>query len=326
MKVQITKVATLIVLAAVILPFSATVYAAWQPSKPVEFVVAWPAGGGTDVLARTVASIVETEKLAPVPIVVVNKPGGSAMVAQGYVVGKKGDPHILMATSWTLTAVPVLENLPLSVTLLTPIARFFLDEQLYYVRSDSPYKSIKDLVNAAKRAPGSIKVAGGVIGGEDHVTNVLLEAAAGIKTNYITFRGGGDIIREVLGGHVDVGILNPSEAAAQYEAKKMLPLAVASRNRLPGMPEVPTFREEGYDVVFEEFQRGVAAPPGIPSEVAAYYVDLMTRVTQTARWRTYVKENMVTPALLTGKEFGDYMRKQEEMIRKVLTPLGLVKQ
>jgi putative tricarboxylic transport membrane protein len=326
MKAQITKVATLIVLAAVIPLFSATVYAAWQPLKPVEFVVPWPAGGGTDVFARTVAAIVETEKLAAVPLVVVNKVGGNAMVAQSYVLGKKGDPHILEANAWTLTMVPVMENLPLSVTLLTPIARMFLDEQLYWVKWDSPFKSIKDLVNAAKKAPGTVKVAGVVIGSEDHVTNIIFETAAGIKTNYIAFRGGGDIMRELLGGHVDAAILNPSEAVSQQEAKLVRPLAVASTKRLPGMPDVPTFREEGYDVVFEEFQRGVTAPPGIPPEVANYYVDLMRRVTETPKWKTFLKENMVTPAFLGGKEYGDYIKRQEDMVRKVLTPLGLVKQ
>lgn len=222
--------------------------------------------------------------------------------------------------------VSVMEKLPLSVTLLTPIARLLLDEQLYWVKWDSPYKSIKDLVNAAKKAPGSIKVAGVVIGSEDHVTNILFETAAGIKANYIPYRGGGDIMRELLGGHVDVGILNPSEAVSQYEAKMVRPLAVASQKRLPGMPEVPTFREEGYDVVFEEFQRGVAAPPGIPPEAANYYVDLMRRVTETPRWKAFVKENMVTPAFLAGKEFGEYMQKQEDMVKRVFTPLGLIKQ
>ncbi len=302
------------------------VAAAWQPTKPVEFVVAWAAGGGTDVLVRTLAGIVESEKLAPVPFVVVNKVGGNAMVAQTYVLGKKGDPHVLMATAWILTMVPVTEKLPLNATLLTPIARLLLDEQLYWVKADSPYKSIKDVVNAAKKAPGSVKVAGVVIGSEDHVTNAIFETAAGIKTNYIAFKNGGDIMREVLGGHVDVGIMNPSEAMAQYEGKLVRPLAVASRNRLPGLSGVPTFKEEGYDVVFEEFQRGVAAPPAISPDAANYYIDLMRRVTETAKWKAFIKENWMTPAVLPGKEFGDYIKAQEETVRRVLTPLGLVKQ
>jgi putative tricarboxylic transport membrane protein len=327
MRARIFGVSVLFSLAIALLIFPAAVQAAWQPSKPIEFVVAWQAGGGSDILARTVASIIETEKLAPVPIVVVNKVGGNTAVAQSYVHGKKGDPHILIVTAWGLTAVPVLQKLPeISVTQLTPITRFFMDEQLYYVLWDSPYKSIRDLVAAAKKSPGSIKMGGGVVGDEDHITNLLFEQAAGITTNFISFGGGGGIMREVLGGHVDAGILNPSEGAAQYEAKKVRPLAVASRKRLPGMPEVPTFTEEGINFVFEEFQRGVAAPPAIAPEAANYYVDLMRRMMQTSKWQAFVKANVVTPAVLEGKEFGEYLRRQEELVRQVYTPLGLVKQ
>jgi putative tricarboxylic transport membrane protein len=306
--------------------FSAPVQAAWQPSKPVEFVVPWAAGGGSDVIARTVTAIAGEEKLAPVPLVVVNKVGGSAMTGLTYVLGKKGDPHTLSFVAWTNLVAPIMEKLPFRVTDLTPIARYLLDEQLYCVQASSPYKSIRDLVSAAKKTPGAIKVGGVVIGGEDHVTNIVLENAAGIKLNYIVFRGGGDIMRELLGGHVDVAILNPSEAVAQLEAKKIRPLAVASRKRLSGMPDVPTFKEEGYDVVYESFFRGVSAAPAIPAEVAEYYVELMRRVTQTPKWQAYIKENMVTSAFMGGKEFGDYLLAQEEMGKRILTPLGLIKQ
>jgi len=325
MKVQITKVATLIVLAAVILPFSATVYAAWQPAKPVEFVVPWPAGGGADIIARTVAGIVETEKLAPVPIVVVNKVGGGGVSGLSYVIGKPGDPHILIANTLALVTMPIAEKLSLSIRQLTPIARFFIDEQLLYVQWASPFKSLGDLVTAARKAPGGVRIGGGPIAHEDSLTNILFESAAGIRLNYIVFRGGGDIMRELLGGHVDVAWLNPSEAVAQQEAKKVRPLAVASRNRVPGMPQVPTFREEGLDVVFESFLRGVAAPPGIAPEVAAYYVELMRRVTQTPKWQAFIKDSMVTPAFLGGKEYGDYLQTQEELARQWLVQLGVLK-
>jgi putative tricarboxylic transport membrane protein len=299
--------------------------AAWEPSKPVEFVVPWAAGGGSDVVARTVAGIVETEKLAPVPLVVVNKVGGNAMVALSYVYGKKGDPHTLMFAAWTNLMVPVMEKLPQGLRDFTPVARFVLDEQLLYVVESSPYKSLKDFVEAAKKSPNNIKVGGVVIGSEDHVVNALFEAAAGIKLNYIVFRSGADIMRELLGAHVDAAWLNPSEAVAQQEAKKIRPLAVASQKRLPGMPNVPTFKDEGFDVVFDSHFRGMVAAPGMPAEAAAYYVDLSRRVTQTAKWQSYIKETMVTPAFIGGKEFGDYLGRQEEMIRRTLTSLGLIK-
>lgn len=325
MGAPMTKAGVFLALTIVMPFFPAMAHAAWEPSKPMEYVVPWAAGGGSDVVARSVAGIVETEKLAPVPLVVVNKVGGNAMVALSYVMSKKGDPHTLMFAAWTNMMVPVMEKLPHGLRDFTPIARFVIDEQLLYVHWDSPYKSLKDLVNAAKKAPGTVKVAGVVIGSEDHVVNALFEAAAGIKMNYIVFRGGGDIVRELLGGHVDAAWLNPSEAVAQQEAKKIRPLAVASQKRLPGMPDAPTFKEEGFDVVFDSHFRGMVGAPGLPPEVAAYYVDLMRRVTQTARWQLYVNQNMVTPAFMGGKEFGDYLVKQEELIKRTLTSLGLLK-
>lgn len=297
----------------------------WEPSRPVEFVVPWAAGGGSDVVARTVAGVVEVEKLAPAPLVVVNKVGGNAMVALSYVHGKKGDPHTLMFAAWTNLMVPVMEKLPQGLKDFTPIARMVLDEQLLYVTWDSPYKSLKDLVAAAKKSPNNIRVAGVVIGSEDHVVDALFQAAAGIKLNYIVFRSGADIMRELLGGHVELAWLNPSEAVAQQEAKKIRPLAVASQKRLPGMPDVPTFKEEGFDVVFDSHFRGMVGAPGMPADAAAYYVGLMKRVTQTPKWQSYLKETMVTPAFMGGKEFGDYLQRQEELIRRTLTSLNLLK-
>jgi len=325
MKAQCPWRAALWMLVVVIPLVPVTGHAAWEPAKPVEFVVPWAAGGGSDVVARTVAGIVEVDKLAPVPLVVVNKVGGNAMAALSYVYGKKGDPYSLMFAAWTNLMVPVMEKLPQSLKDFTPVARYVLDEQLLYVRWDSPYKSVKDLVDAAKKAPGTVRVAGVVIGSEDHVVNALFEEAAGIRVNYIVFRGGGDIMREILGGHVEAGWLNPSEGIAQQEAKKARPLAVASQKRLPGMPDVPTFKDEGFDVVFDSHFRGVVAAPGIPAEAATYHVELMRRVTQSPRWQSYLQQTMVTPAFLGGKEFGDYMARQEDLIRRTLTSLGLMK-
>ena len=111
-----------------------------------------------------------------------------------------------------------------------------------------------------------------------------------------------------------------------YAVKKIRPLGVASKARLPGvMADVPTFREQGFDVVFDSHFRGVTAPPDIPAETAAYYVDLMKRVTQTAKWDKYIKDTMVIPAFLGGKEFGDYLRNSESLVRKLMDIPGVMK-
>ena len=313
-----------LLLAACLVP--AAGFAAWQPQRPVQYIIPWAAGGGSDIIARQVVSIIETEKLAPVPFVVENKVGGNAMVALNYLIGKKGDPHTLMFATWTNLAVPLLEKIPYSLKDTTPVARYLLDEQMLWVPWNSPHKTLKDLVAAAKKAPNSIKLSGASIGSEDHFVDALFQNVAGIKLNYIVFRGGAEAVLALLGGHVDGAWLNPSEATDHYAVKKIRPLAVASQNRLPGaMADVPTFKEQGFDVIFDSHFRGVVAAPGIQPEVQAYYVDLMKRVTLTAKWDKYIKETMVVPAFLGGREFGDYLKNGEEMVRKLMVLPGVMK-
>jgi putative tricarboxylic transport membrane protein len=313
-----------VLIAVCLLP--AVGFPAWQPSRPVQYIVPWAAGGGSDIIARQVVAIIELEKLSPVPFVVENRVGGNAMVALSHVMGKKGDPHTLMFATWTNLAVPLMEKIPYSLKDVTPIALYLVDEQMIWVPWNSPYKSLKDMVAASIKAPNSIKIGGASIGSEDHMANALFESVAGIKLNYIVFRGGAEATLALLGGHVDAGWLNPSEAVDHYAVKKIRPLGVAGKARLTtGMSEAPTFREQGFDVVFDNHFRGVTAPPGIPAEVAAYYVDLMKRVTQTARWDKYIKETMVTPAFMGGKEFGDYLRSREDLVRKLMALPGVMK-
>jgi len=326
MRTHLTRSALILglLLATSLLPV--TGFSAWQPSRPVQYIIPWAAGGGSDIIARQVVAIIESEKLAPVPFVVENRVGGNAMVALSHVMGKKGDPHTLMFATWTNLAVPFMEKLPFSLKDLTPVARYLLDEQMIWVPWNSPYKSLKDLVEAAKKAPNSIKLSGASIGSEDHFVDALFQNIAGIKLNYIAFRGGAEATLALLGGHVEGAWLNPSEAVDHYAVKKIRPLGVASKARLSGvMADVPTFREEGFDVIFDSHFRGVTAPPDVPAEAAAYYVDLMKRVTQTAKWDRYIKDTMVVPAFLGGKEFGDYLRNSEGLVRKLMAIPGVMK-
>jgi putative tricarboxylic transport membrane protein len=311
-----------LLIAACLVPV--TGFSAWQPSRPVQYIIPWAAGGGSDIIARQVVAIIESEKLSPQPFVVENRVGGNAMVALNYVMGKKADPHTLMFATWTNLAVPLLEKIPYSLKDTTPIARYLLDEQMMWVPWNSPYKTLKDMVAASKKTPNSIKIGGASIGSEDHFVNALFQSVAGIKLNYIVFRGGAEAVLALLGGHVDGAWLNPSEAIDHYAVKKIRPLGVTSPARLADMKEAPTFREQGYDVIFDNHFRGVVAAPGIAPEVQAYYVDLMKRVTQTARWDKYIKETMVVPAFLGGKDFGDYLKNGEDLVRKLMVLPGVM--
>jgi putative tricarboxylic transport membrane protein len=298
----------------------------WTPSKPVEFVVPAAPGGGSDVLARTIGSIIEAEKLAPVPFMVVNHPGGSATVGMIYVAQQRGNPLVLMTYHSGMVVAPLSAGLESATyqnyTLLASLA---IDEQLILVKADSPYKTVKDLVTAAKEKTGGITVAGTATGQDDHICNRLFERAAGIKLRYVSFNSGGEAMTALLGGHVELIWANPSEFAPQFDAKQVRLLAVAKEERLPYLNVAPTFREQGYDVTWKMF-RGINAPAGIPKESVVYYENLLKQVNDSARWKDgYLKKYMLTESWMGGQELTSYVGQQEQTSKAILKDLGLLK-
>ena len=244
-------------MSALVLVSSGIAAPGWMPSKPVEFVVQAAPGGGSDIMARTIAGIVESEKLSPMPFVVVNKPGGGSVVGTTYVAQQKANPHVLATYHSGNLVAPITAGLEAAmVKNLTIIGVLAVDEQLLVVRTDSPFKSIKEIVSEAKKRPGGITVAGTATGQDDQICNRLFERAADIKLRYLPVNSGGEAMTALLGGHVELIWANPSEFAPQLDAKQVRPLAVAKEERLTYMANIPTFKEEGYNVTWKMF-RGV---------------------------------------------------------------------
>jgi putative tricarboxylic transport membrane protein len=297
---------------------------AWQPARPVEFVAPYAPGGGSDVLARTIASIVEAERLSPVPLVVVNRVGGGGTVGTTYVAGKRGNPHTLLTFISGQVSGALVARGAATWRDLTLIARLAIDEELIYVKADSPFRTLRDVVAAAQQRPGAVTIAGTATGQEDHMVTRLFERAAGIRLRYVPFQSGGEVMAALMGGQVDMAWANPNEAAPQWEARQVRALAVAREARLPDMPDVPTFREQGYDVTFEMF-RGVAAPPDLPPAAVAFYETMLRRMTESARWKDgYLRRYMLTDAWMGSREFTAFVARQEEMFRRILRELGLI--
>jgi putative tricarboxylic transport membrane protein len=208
---------------------------------------------------------------------------------------------------------------------LTLIAGLAIDEQLIVVKTDSPFKSIEDVVAAAKQRSGAVTIGGTATGQEDQMCNRIFERAAGIKLRYIPFNSGGEVLTALLGGHTELSWANPSEFFPQWEAKLVRPLAVAKDARLSKFSDVPTFKEKGYDVTFKMF-RGIAAPPGISPAVAAYYENLMKRMAESPAWKEkYLEQYMLSPAWMGGKDFSGFVVQSEQQFRTLLTELGLLK-
>jgi putative tricarboxylic transport membrane protein len=206
---------------------------------------------------------------------------------------------------------------------LTMIAAVAIDEQVMVVKADSPYKSLKEFVADAKQR--SLAVAGTNPGQDDHICNRLLERAAAIKTRYVAFASGGEVLTALLGGHVDAIWANPGEFASQLEAKTVRALAIARPERFPLMADVPTFKEQGVNLVYQMF-RGVVAPPEIPEESILFYEGMLKKMTQSQRWRDdYLKRNMLSAAWMDHKALTKLVHEQEETSKAILKELGLVK-
>jgi len=296
----------------------------FTPTKPIQMVAAAAPGGGSDVLARVIAQIVASEKLSPQPLVVQNIPGGGSAIGTTQVARMKGDTHTLLVFNpASVAGLLVAGKGAASIRDLTMIAQLALDEQLIVVRSDSRFKSIKDIVDESKKKENSLSIGGA--DQADRVCNRLFEKAAGIKMRFAQFNSGGEAMTALLGGHVDMIWANPPEYVSQYEAKLVVPLIVAQENRVPQFKDIPTFRENGLDVVFK-FYRGVVAPPGLPPEVVAYYESMMKKLNDTKAWKeNYLAKYILSPGWQDSKEFTKTVTESEAVFEETLKSLGLIK-
>ena len=298
----------------------------WKPTKPIEFVAPFAPGGGSDVLARSIASIIEGEKLCPQPLIVVNRAGGSGLVGTTAVAQQKGDPHVLLTfiPGQAQAALVAGKGAP-TFRELTLICNLALDEQLIVVKADSPFKTIRDIIAEAKKRPGELTIGGTGAGQDDQICQRLFERSAGIKFRYVPFKSGGECITALLGGHVNMIWANPPEFVPQWEAKMVRPVAVAKSTRMADFSDVPTLKEVGHDVTYF-FYRGIAAAQNIPAEASAFYENMFKRMAESSAWKEkYLKKYMLSPNWMGSKEFAKVVAQNEEESKEILKDLGLLK-
>jgi putative tricarboxylic transport membrane protein len=208
---------------------------------------------------------------------------------------------------------------------LTVLAVVAIDEQLLVVKTDSPFKSVKDVVAEAKKRSGAITVGGTATGQDDQICNRLFERSADMKLRYVPFNSGGEAMTALLGGHVEMIWANPSEFAPQLDAKEVRLLGVAKEERLPYLSGVPTFKEQGFNVIWKMF-RSVVAPAGIPRDAIFYYETTFKRMTDSLRWKDgYIKKYMLTSAWMGNEEATKFVAEVEQTCMAVLKELGLGK-
>jgi tripartite-type tricarboxylate transporter receptor subunit TctC len=311
----------------------ATAAQAWQPTKPVEFVVTSGAGGGTDNFARMIQSIITTNKLIDQPIVVVNKGGGSG--AEGYIHGKagKGDPHRVIFGTNNAYLLPYVAKLGYKFSDLTPVAALALDEFLIWVNGNSPYNDAKAYIDAVKAKPGSFKMAGSQSKDTDQTLTAMIQDATGAKWIYVPFQGGGAAATQLAGGHVDSNTNNPNENIGQWKAGQVKPLCVFSPVRLAkgepvhngkGWGDIPTCKEAGLPLESFQMPRTVWLPAEVPADAVGFYADVMEKVSKTPEWAEFVARTAQTARFMKGKELTDFVAKDEAANAKVFKDEGWV--
>lgn len=296
------------------------------PEGPIEFTVGAGAGGTPDVIMRTVAQIMNEEGIVENPIVVQNRSGAGHSNAYNHVLALPGDENTLLTLASPVFTTPIVQGTPSVIDQITPIAGFIQTELMLLTTPDSAWTGLQDMVAAATAAPGTVRVAGGASGGNDHVATGLIETAAGITLTYIPHESGGAARATFLGGNVELHFATLSEGMEQITAGTAKPLAIlsAARRTEPGVADIPTAQEQGVDVVYTQFW-GVGGPPNLDPAVAAWWADKFRQVTETQRWKDGLAANMQTGNFYALDEAKTYFAAEQETFRTVLTKIGLAK-
>ncbi len=310
--------------------------AGWEPTKPVEFVIPAGTGGGADQMARLIQGIVVKHNLMKQSLIPVNKSGGAG--AEGFLAVKdaKGDPHKIVITLSNLFTTPLATGVPFNWKDMTPVAMLALDQFVLWVNAESPYKTAKDYIAAAKSAaadpPKRFKMGGTGSKQEDQIVTVGLEKATGSKFTYLPFKGGGAVAVQLVGKHIESSVNNPIEAVAQWRAGKLRPLCVFDDTRMPyktkvtssmAWNDIPTCTESGVPTDYVML-RGIFMPPGVTQEQVSFYVDLFKKVRETPEWKKFMEDGAFNQSFMSGKEFAAWVEKTEGLHRNLMKEAGFL--
>jgi putative tricarboxylic transport membrane protein len=266
-------------------------------------------------------------------LVVINKSGGAG--AEGFldVKNAKGDPHKIIITLSNLFTTPLATGVPFNWKDMTPVAMVALDQFVLWVNAETPYKTAKEYIEAAKSAgPGKFKMGGTGSKQEDQIITVAIEKATGTKFTYIPYKGGGDVAVQLTGKHVDSTVNNPIEAVAQWRGGKLRPLCVFDDTRMPykdkvtdtmSWSDVPTCKEAGVALDYLML-RGIFMPPGVTAEQVDYYVNLLKKVRETPEWKDFIEKGAFNNEFMTGPQFVKWVEAAEKTHQQLMQEAGFI--
>ena len=282
-------------------------------------------GGGWDTTGRALGKALQDAKVADT-VTYDNKGGaaGALGLAQ-FVNGSKGDPNAIMVMGAVMLGGIITGKPPVSLSAATPLARLTSEYNVFVLPANSPFKTLKEVIEQLKKDPGSVKWGGGSRGSTEHIAAAMIARDSGVdpaKINYVAFRGGGEATAAILGGNVTIGGSGYSEFAEYITAGKMRALAVTSGSRLKGV-NIPTLKEQGVNVEIGNW-RGVYGAPGITPEQRKVLIDMLVKATKSKAWAESMDKNHWTPALLTGLEFEKFVDDDFASLRATMVKSGMV--
>lgn len=281
-------------------------------------------GGGWDQTGRALAAALQSAKLVS-SVQFENKGGaaGTLGLAQ-FVNAAKGDPNAVLIGGMVMVGGIILNKSPVDLSMVTPIARLTSEYEVIVVPAKSPHQKLSDLLAAFKANPGSVSWGGGSAGGTDHILVGLIAKAVGVdpaKVNYVPFKGGGEAIAAIAGGHVTAGVSGVGEFAEHIKAGRMRALAVSGPARQEG---IPTLKEQGVDVVLGNW-RGIFGAPGITTAQRDALVKAVKAATETPAWKETLQKTGWTPWFLGGDEFKAFLDEDIKRVGGIIESLGLKK-
>jgi putative tricarboxylic transport membrane protein len=304
------------------------VHAATYPEKSIEMVVAGSPGGGLDLVGRALDSALHETKLLTQPFVIKNMGGAGGNLAKSYIHQRKGDPYHVYVESNRIYMARIVGTTPLTYTDVTPLGRLMTEYLVWAVRADSPLKTAREVLAKLKGNPTAVTFGVGTVPSNDQMNILRPALGQGVdakQVKVVTFKSGGDLMIQLLGGHVDVISTGLSEAIEQAKAGKVRLIAISAPAPIAGeFAKVPTWKSMGVDVAILHW-RGLFAPPGIPAEAVKYWDATLAKMVKTDAWKKFLTQYQWFDAYADSAAFTRDLKQENEIYAKILTDLGMAK-
>lgn len=305
---------------------------AWEPTKPVEIVVAAGAGGASDQMARMIQAAIQKHSLMKQPMVVSLKGGASGAEALMYMKGSDGDANKVLIAYSLIYMLPLSAKLPFNWRELSPVAVIALDQFVLWDNTTLPYKTVKEFVDGAKAANPPFKMGGTGSKREDQILTVFMEKKTGAKFAYLPYKSGGEAATQLVGNHTASNVNNPSENLEVWRAGQVRALCVFDKERISytvkvtdtqSWHDIPTCKEEGLDVQYLML-RAMFLPGKVTPEQTAFYVDLFKKVSETPEYKDYMEKQALKPIFLTGKDMLNFLEEDDKLNSSLMNEAGFV--